>query len=243
MVTRTPLRQAGFFFTLHTLSRQVPHRVVLASSLAVGLSLILITARGPVTTIPLSILAGQSLLLASVLSGFRHAVRIPADLRASTTFSLAWTGNLTPYLSGVKLAGWIALVLPTLGALFIWHAILLGTSLAALHFGVGVLVSSLFMETAFFHTRRVPFVTTEMPTIDVKLRVFGGLVMLLSVSFALAWVERWSFTTPWGYIALLTVLAGLSLVVASVSRTSGAARTLDLDEQPLLPTQRLNLAE
>ena len=48
VVARTSLRQAGFFFTLQTLSRQVSHRVALASSLAVGLSLILITARGRV---------------------------------------------------------------------------------------------------------------------------------------------------------------------------------------------------
>ena len=132
VVARTSLRQAGFFFTLQTLSRQVSHRVALASSLAVGLSLVLITARGrvlvpgndvsDVASVPLALLAGQWLLLASVLSGFRHAVRIPAELRASTTFSLAWAGNLTPYISGVKRAGWIALVLPTLGGLFIWHA-------------------------------------------------------------------------------------------------------------------------
>lgn len=96
VVARTSLRQAGFFFTLQTLSRQVSHRVALASSFAVGLSLILITARGQllegandVASVPLAILAGQTLLLASVLGGFRHAVRIPAELRASTTFSLA----------------------------------------------------------------------------------------------------------------------------------------------------------
>ena len=137
MLARTPLQQAGFCFTLQTLSRQVSHRVALASSLAVGLSLMLITARGggsmagndasDVASIPLAILAGQSLLLASVLSGFRHAVRIPAQLRASTTFSLAWAGDRTPYISGVKRAGWVGLVLPILGGLLIWHATVLGT--------------------------------------------------------------------------------------------------------------------
>ena len=98
----------------------------------------------------------QSLLLASVLGGFRHAVRIPAELRASTTFSLAWAGNLAPYIRGVKLAGWIALVLPTLGGLFIWHAVVLGAGLAALHLGVGVAVGLLTMDAVFFHNRACP---------------------------------------------------------------------------------------
>src|SRR5207248_877095 len=48
VVARTSLSQAGFFFTLQTLSRQASHRVVLGSSLAVGLSLVLITAQGRV---------------------------------------------------------------------------------------------------------------------------------------------------------------------------------------------------
>jgi hypothetical protein len=170
VVGGTSLRQAGFFFTLQTLSRQVPHRVAVASSLAVGLSLTLITgpgrvlvARSDIASVSLAVLAGQSLVLACVLGGFRHAVRIPAELRASTTFSLAWTGNLTPYISGVKLAGWIALVLPTLGALFAWHGTVLGTRLAALHLGLGLVVSALLMETLYVRYRRVPFASGYVP--------------------------------------------------------------------------------
>ena len=39
VVARTSLGQAGFFFTLQTLSRRVSHRVAMAASLAIGLSL------------------------------------------------------------------------------------------------------------------------------------------------------------------------------------------------------------
>ncbi|HVH26247.1 MAG TPA: hypothetical protein VM818_05790 [Vicinamibacterales bacterium] len=199
VVARTSLRQAGFFFTLQTLSRQVSQRVALASSLAVGLSLMLITARGQVlgpghnagdvTSVPLPLLAGQSLLLASVLSGFRRAVRIPAELRASTTFSLAWAGNLTPYMSGVTLAGWIALVLPTLGGLFIWHATVLGTRLAAFHFGVGLALSALLMETLFLRYRRVPFVSPYIPSSELRPHGVASAAVLVFVSFALAWLR------------------------------------------------------
>jgi hypothetical protein len=93
-IARMPLRQAGFFFTLQTLSRQASHRVALAASLAIGLSLMLITAPrrlvpvnevSDVASVSVALLAGQSLLLASVLTGFRHAVRIPAELAASSS--------------------------------------------------------------------------------------------------------------------------------------------------------------
>jgi hypothetical protein len=107
---------------------------------------------------------------ACVLSGFRHAARIPAELRPSSTFSLAWAGNLTPYISGVKLAGWIALVLPTLGGLFVWHATVLGTRLAALHLGVGLVVSALLMETLFLRYRLVPFASGYVPSGELRSR-------------------------------------------------------------------------
>jgi hypothetical protein len=249
-IARTSLRQAGFFFTLQTLSRQVSHRVALASSFAVGLSLILITARGQllegandVASVPLAILAGQSLLLASVLGGFRHAVRIPAELRASNTFSLAWSGNLAPYVSGVKLAGWLALVLPTLGCLFIWHAMVLGARLAALHLGVGLVVSALLMETLFVLYRLVPFASGYVPSGELRSRGVASAAALLFVSFARAWIERFALTTTAGYLTLVAIMVGLSAGVMAVDRASRRpAIPLDLDEPTPVPTQRLDLA-
>jgi hypothetical protein len=210
----------------------------------------LITARGrvlvagnDVASVPLAILAGQSLLLASVLSGFRHAVRIPADLGASTTLSLAWAGNLTPYMSGVKLAGWIALVLPILGGLFIWHATVLGTRLAALHLGVGLVVSALLMETLFVRYRRVPFVSGYVPSGELMSRGVASAAALLLVSFALAWVERFALTAPAGYLMLVGSLLGLSAGLRVFDRASRRPTApLDLDEPPPLPTLRLDLA-
>jgi hypothetical protein len=253
VVARTPLRQAGLFFTLQTLSRQAPHRVALVSSWAVGLSLMVIAARGPVwvpgndvsdvASVPVSLLAGQFLLLASVLSGFRHAVRVPAELRASTTFSLAWAGNLTPYMSGVKRAGWMALVLPTLGGLFIWHAILLGARLAALHLGVGLVVSALLMETLFVRYRLVPFASGYVPSGELRSRGVAAAAALLGVAFVLAWVERFALRSTVGYLTLIGIIVGLRVGVMAVDRASpGRAAPLDLDEPTPVATQRLDLA-
>jgi hypothetical protein len=253
VVARTPLQQAGLFFTLQTLSRQVSHRVALASSWAVGLSLMVITARGrvwvpgkdvsDVASVPVSLLAGQWLLLASVLSGFRHAVRIPAELRASTTFSLAWAGNLTSYMSGVKRAGWMALVMPTLGGLFIWHATLLGARLAALHLGVGLVVSALLMETLFVRYPLVPFASGYVPSGELRLRGVASAAALLCAAFALAWVERFALTSTAGYLTLIAIVVGLWAWVMAVDRASPRRATpLDLDEPTPVPTQRLDLA-
>jgi hypothetical protein len=248
-IARTPLSQAGLFFTLQTLSRRVTHRVALATAWAVGLALIVIAAgggrlaalSGP-ESIPVAILAAQSLLLGCVLNGFRHATRVPSELRASSTFSLAWSGSAGPFISGVKRAGWIAVVAPALLGLAMWHTAILGLRVAVLHFGVGICLSALLMEAMFLRDRHVPFVNASAPTLDVKLRVVGSLVVLLFVSFALAWVERWSFSSATGYLALLTTLAGLSLGLAVFDHLSSAtAPTLDFDEESL-PTQRLNLA-
>ena len=194
-------------------------------------------------SVPLAVLAGQSFLLACVLSGFRHAVRIPAELRASTTFSLAWAGNITPYISGVKRAGWITLVLPTLGGLFIWHAIVLGARLAVLHLGVGLVVSALLMETLFVWYRRLPFVSCYVPSAELKSLGVAYVAALLFVSFTLAWIERLALTTPAGYLMLVATMIGLSAGVRAFDRASRRPATpLDLDEPIPFPTQRLDLA-
>ena len=249
-VARTSLRQAGFFFTLQTLSRRVSHRVALASSLAVGLSLILITTLGrvlvagnDVASVPLAVLAGQSFLLACALGGFRHAVGIPAELRASSTFRLAWAGSPAPYISGVKRAGWMAVVAPTLVGLAIWHTVILGPRVAALHFGIGLALSALVMEMLFLRERRVPFVSGYVADLDVKLRVILFLVAVVSVSFALAWAERFALTVTAGYLTLVAIMVGLTASVMAFDRASRRpAAPLDLDELPPLPTQRLDLA-
>jgi hypothetical protein len=190
----------------------------------------------------LAILAGQSRLLASVLGGFRYAVGIPAERRASSTFSLAWAGSPAPYIAGVKRAGWIAVVAPTLVSLMIWHAVILGPRVAALHFGIGFALSALAMELLFLRDRRVPFVSGYVSGLDVKLRGITFLVAVISVSFAVAWAERFALTATAGYLTLVAIMVGLSAWAKAFDRASRLlAGPLDLDEPPPLPTQRLDL--
>ena len=250
IVARRPLCQAGFFFTLQTLSRRVSHRAPMAASLAVGVSsVVLATARsGPIDaseieTISVGLFAAQTLLMVSVLSGFRYVTRVPALLRASSTFSLAWSGNLGPYISGVKRAGLVALVVPVLAGVAILHAVILGPRLAALHFGVGLASSVLLLEVLFLRCRRVPLVSSYVPGGDVKSLGALSVVAVLLAALAFAWVERLALETASRYLILLSTLGGLSVAVRMFDRTAReSAVTIDFDEQELLPTQRLSLA-
>lgn len=251
MVATSSLEQAGFWFTLQTVPRQVTHRAVLAAALAVGVSLMLVAVHGrvlmvqaDVAAIPLSVLAAQSLLVASVLTGFRHATQLPANLRAGTTFSLSWTGDLRPYLSGVKRAGLVAVALPILAAAFVWHALVLGVHVAMLHVVTGAALSLLMTETLFLHYRRVPLVSAHIPSADVKSRAPAYVLAILALSYLLAWIERFALSGGRAeYVLFIGALAALAAGVAVLDRVwHSTALALDLDEEPPPPTQRLNLA-
>ena len=251
LLATSSLQQAGFWFTLQTLPRRVTHRAVMASATAVGLSLMIVTVRErvlaihtDVASVPLAILAAQSLVLASVLTGFRHAVQLPAELRAGSTFGLAWSGSLRPYVSGVKRAGWVAVVLPILAGLFVWHSVVLGVRVAMLHFGTGVVFSILMMEVLFVRYRRVPLVSGYVPSPDLKSRGPAYVCVVWLASFLLAWIERSALAAAPAYVfVLLSGLAGLSAGVAAFDRASRSSPcVLELDEDVPLPTQRLNLA-
>jgi hypothetical protein len=43
-------------------------------------------------------------VIAIVLVGVRHAFAIPAELRANWVFSMAWNGEMRPFVAGVKRA-------------------------------------------------------------------------------------------------------------------------------------------
>ena len=248
VLARTPLQQAGFFFTLQTLSRRVSHRVAMASAWAVGLALIVVAASGSRSavgsgTIPVAVLAAQPLLLGILMQGFRRATRLPSELRANSTFSLAWSGEAAAFISGVKRAGWIAVVGPALFGLAIWHTAILGPQVAALHFGVGLVMSAVLMEVTFLRCRAVPFVSADVSAVDMKLRLIGSFIGLVSLSSALAQIEQRAFASVTGYVSLVIVLVALSLAIALFAHIfRSSPLTFDVEEE-LLPTQRLNLAQ
>jgi hypothetical protein len=249
VVVRRPAAQAGFFFTLQSLARSVPHRVTMAASIAVALALVVIrlgridaNRAVDVSTIPLSMLALQTLLIAVVLTGFRHVVRVPAEVRANWTFHLAWSGDERPYLAGVKRAGFLALIAPTLVLLFVWHLFVLGPRLALAHFATGVCVAVLLIEVLFLTYRKLPFASGYVQSEDLK--SIGPLYMVgvLIAAFALARLERAAFASQVAGVTFFAALATLIIIAHAVDATRRRTRgPIDLDELPPLATQRFEL--
>ena len=193
LVARDPAVQAGFFFAVQTLTRSVAHRVTMATSMAVGLALIVINMGGidghravALSSVPAYRLAVQTWVLAAVLTGFRHAVRVPAEARANWTFHLAWSGDERPYLAGVKRAAWLTLIVPTLTVLFAWHALVLTPRLAVAHLAFGGAVAVLLMEALFITYQKLPFASGFVRTEDLKSLVPLYVLVVLIVSLALA---------------------------------------------------------
>lgn len=201
------------------------------------------TATG-VSSWPLMAFATQTLFLAVLLGGFRHLVRIPADRNAGTTFAVAWQGESARYIAGVKRAGWVALVVPSLAGLLLWHSAVLGVGPALLHAIVGLAVSAVMLEVAFAHCQIVPLVTSYVPTEDVGFRGVAALGLLLCVARGLALAERFALVSLWRTALLVGALA---TVAGLIRRLNGAANAgsppPDLELPVAMPTQRLSLSE
>ena len=124
LVIRHPETQASFFFTMQAMLRSPQHRLTIAASLAFGLTAACSPSRSAApraaaAAMPLTagVLAVQPVLLAALLIGFRHAVRVPAELAANWAVQVAWTGDTRPHIAGAKAAGALLfVVIPVAGA-------------------------------------------------------------------------------------------------------------------------------
>ena len=101
--------RAGFHFALAAMWRNNTHRLTLACAAAGGFAMAVLAlsnsfpeAGGAVTA---RLLAVQPLLFGALLVGFRHIIRVPAELRANWGFQLAWAERGDAFLSGVKARG------------------------------------------------------------------------------------------------------------------------------------------
>lgn len=252
LLVRNPEAQAGFFFSLQALARSVPHRLVMSCAAALGIAGAAVGMGGislrplrDAAAIPLSVLAAQTVVIVALLVGFRHAVRVPAELRAHWIFHLAWSGDERPYLAGVKRAALIVLIAPALLALGPWHLLVLGPRVALVHFVGGALLALVVLEALCLGLRSLPFASSYVPT--SVLRSAGPLyvVGLLLLIYALAWIERTMLL--FGMRGSAIFMASLAIVAAllrAIDRRQRRDRLvpIDLDEPPPPVTQRLELS-
>jgi hypothetical protein len=251
VLARRPLAAAGFYFTVQTLGRSLPHRVSLGTALAMGLAAATVMLRGvnlralgEASTLPVAVLAVQTAFVALLVAGVRHAVRVPADLGANWTFQMTWPGDERAYLTGLKRAALAVVALPVLAVLAPLHALVLGPGLALAHFGCGFLLALVLLETSFLGYRHVPFASSYVPAGNAIGRSPIFLVAFLMATYGFAWVERLALASTPGmliFAACLTLaLAGVHALDAWRRRTRGA---IEWAELPASVTQRLSLNE
>jgi hypothetical protein len=100
LVGRPPLIRAGFFFTMRVLARSVQNRLSVGIPLAVAIAMATVSLQVAgigsaldFSRAPTALLAVQLLLVTALVIGFRHSVRVPADLRARWLFHLIRPAN------------------------------------------------------------------------------------------------------------------------------------------------------
>jgi hypothetical protein len=251
LVARRPLVQAGLMFTMRVLARSGQNRLSIGIPLAVAIAVATVSlAAGGVTSAsdfssaPVALLAVQLLFVIAVIVGFRHSIRVPADLRARWIFHLIRPGDQSVYLRGVKRAAVVKLVLPVLVALVPFHVFALGRHMAIVHFAFGLLSALVLREAFLLEYRRVPFAGSYVP--EARITTHGGIyafICFVSV-YTVAWLEHVALHSTSGTIALLAVTLSSFAAIRAIDRWQRrSSHEVDLDELVDPPTLRLGLTE
>jgi hypothetical protein len=251
LIARRPLVRAGFFFTSRVLTRSVQNRLSIGIPLAVAIAVATVSLRVAgigasldFSSAPIALLAVQLLFLSALVLGFRHSVRVPADLRARWIFHLIRPANHAAYLSGGKRAAVIKLIVPVLIALVPLHLLALGPQTTILHGAFGLLCALVLGEVSLLGYRRLPFASSYVPTMDVT--TYGGIYALLFLIgvYTVAWFEHVALSSSRGAAVLLSITAAILIILRGTDAWQRRDRVeVELDELVDPPTLRLGLME
>ena len=243
VLVRDPAARAGFHFTLAAMWRSNTHRLTLACAAAVGFAMaVLALSHSNVEQdagASARLLAMQPLLYGALLVGFRHAIRVPAELRANWGVQLAWRGRERAFLFGANCAAVVALVLPALAILLPLFVFVLGQPRALLHALLGLAGAIVLLEAVMLTYDKVPFTCTYVPTENMK-----ALAPLYAIAFLIgaarfARMEHDALVSGNPVSALLT-LAILFVILRVWSIKRWRRPAVEFDEAPAT-YQRLGL--
>ena len=257
LIVREGTARAGFYFTLAAMWRSKTHRVTLACAAAAGFAMVLLALSNadvePGAQPSIRLLVTQPLLYGALLVGFRHIIRVPAELRASWGFQLAWrerAGAPTTrtlrrgvgdraFLTGVRRAALVALVLPALAVLLPLDIYVLGTQRALLHAALGLAGAIVFLELLLVTYEKVPFTCTYLPSENMKalVPIYAVAFLIGAANFARMQVQAMVSGDPTRILITLAVLF-VGLRVASLRRVRRPL--VEFDEAPS-SFQRLGL--
>jgi hypothetical protein len=151
------------------------------------MALVALSGANPQQGTPASsrLLLMQPLLYGALLVGFRHVIRVPAELRANWGFQLAWRDQTELFVAGVKRAAIIALVLPALAILLPFFAFVMGPQTALVHAALGLAGAIVLLEALMVTYDKVPFTCTYLPNDNRALvPIFGIAFIVGAVNFA-----------------------------------------------------------
>ena len=235
LLVRNGAARAGFYFTLAGMWRSNTHRLTLACAAAAGFAMAVLAlsganalqGAGPSTRL----LAMQPLLYGALLVGFRHVIRVPAELRANWGFQLAWRGRERAFLAGVKIAAVIALIIPALAVLLPLFVFVLGPQRALLHAALGLAGAIVLLEALMLNYDKVPFTCTYVPTENMKVLAPVYAIAFLVGASRFARMENDVLLSGNPLSALLT-LAALFVILRVWSLKRGRRAEVEFNEAP-----------
>jgi hypothetical protein len=201
LLARTPRREAVMEFMAKTLARSRTHRlmwfvylgaaaaVVLNSSLIDGA--LLMRSRGWSKALQFLVLFWPLACSVVILSGFRHVLSIPAELRANWIFQLAESHGRAEWMSAVERFVMAYAIAPIYLVLFPVSGFVLGWPVAIRMTILQLLISLGIFEGLFYSWQKLPFTCSYLPgkrplvaTVGIYIAALCALVPMLSVMIA-----------------------------------------------------------
>jgi hypothetical protein len=246
-IVRRQTDRAGFAFTLAAIWRSSLHRLTLACAGAAGVAAAVVTLSGldlqdsaGVDGVPTAVFAIQPMFYGALLVAFRHAVRVPAELRANWAFRLAWRDRDREFLTGVRLAALIGIVVPALAIVLPLYWLLLSLPEAIAHAALGFAGAMVVLEALFYSYDKVPFTCAYLPSENLKTLGIPYVVIFLIGASVFAGMERASLQEPAAAVRTIGLLTAMYVCLRVASVRAAKGPPIDFNEAPMT-TQRLGL--
>lgn len=245
LLVRNPTSRAGFYFTLAAMWRSNTHRLTIACAAAAGIAMSLIALSGVdleaarAGRVPVRLIVMQPLLYGALLIAFRHAIRVPAELRANWGFQLAWRERDRAFLAGARRAAIIGLAVPALLLCVPLFTYVLGPARALAHAALGLAGAIVLLEALTVGYEKVPFTCTYLPDGRIKAAGIPFVVAFVMGASSFARMELEALQGG-GAVRLLATLAVIFAVLRVMSIRRTRLPNVEFDEAPAT-FQRLGL--
>lgn len=247
LIVRRPVGQAGFWLAWQAVTRSLPHRMSMAAAAAFGVAALTVGlpfAGGASVAPPISlaVFVPQIVALLALVLGFRHALAVPASLRANWIIWMTWLGETEHYVAGVRRCALFGVILPVAAILVPVHAMFIGVRLAAAQAMLGALVAAVFLQGLLAGFDRLALAAPYMPSGTLKTRgpvyLFGGIWVVSTIAWLIREaVKSWSGIGAFAAVAV-TIYISLGFVARRGIRARGPVEFADLPDEN---TQRLGL--